>query len=91
MLIDPTSALPTSLVQNGMIGLSDTPRPTQTMPAFVTFQLGQQAACPCHSCLAEWAPGSQAMLWHSVARKPGMLERAAKRGHNGLAVEPLSG
>lgn len=31
------------------------------------------------------------MYWRSIESKPGMLERAAKRRHNGLAVELLSG
>lgn len=65
-------------------------RPPHRQPAW-HFNLHSWRCAQCHSCLAEWAPGCQAMRWHSIESKPGMLERAAKRGHNGLAVETLSG
>lgn len=65
-------------------------RPPHCQPSWHFNLRGWQRA-QCHFCLAEWAPGCQAMRWHSNESKPGMLERAAKRGHNGLAVEPLSG
>lgn len=46
---------------------------------------GQRAQChPCFGWVGTW-------VWHSTAGRPGTLQRAAKRGHNGLAVEPLSG
>ena len=65
-------------------------RPPHHQPSW-HFNLCSWQHAQCHSCLAEWAPGCQAMCWHTIESKPGMLERAAKRRHNGLAVEPLSG